>query len=162
VTSGECHLVRTADQPAGAGKYLHLCRGEQRGNVETRPRHACRPGGCRPSPGGGYLNVFRILAPGAKILHRYKVIWRIENTKPKKPKTATITALPRRGTILVREWQGTTHQVAVGDDGFLWNGRTYRSLSSIARAITGTNWNGPRFFGMREMNEKTPETRRDS
>ena len=46
------------------------------------------------------------------------------------------------------------------DEGFLWNGRTYRSLSGIARAITGTNWNGPRFFGMREMNGKTPERRR--
>jgi len=76
--------------------------------------------------------------------------------------TALTTALPRRGTILVREWQGTTHHVTVGDDGFLWNGRTYRSLSSIARTITGTNWNGPRFFGMREMNGKMPETRRDS
>ena len=76
--------------------------------------------------------------------------------------TALTTALPRRGTILVREWQGATHQVTVGDDGFLWNGRTYRSLSGIARAITGTNWNGPRFFGMREMNGKMPETRRDS
>lgn len=69
-------------------------------------------------------------------------------------------ALPRSGTILVREWQGTTHHVTVGDEGFLWNGRTYRSLSSIARAITGTNWNGPRFFGMREISSKTPETRR--
>ena len=68
--------------------------------------------------------------------------------------------LPRRGTILVREWQGTTHHVTVGDEGFLWNGRTYRSLSGIARAITGTNWNGPRFFGMREMNGKTRERRR--
>ena len=72
---------------------------------------------------------------------------------------AVTTALPRRGTILVRQWQGATHQVTVGDDGFQWNGRTYRSLSSIARAITGTNRNGPRFFGMREMNGKTPETR---
>jgi hypothetical protein len=70
-------------------------------------------------------------------------------------------SLPRGGTILVREWQGTTHHVTVGDDGFLWNGCTYRSLSGIARAITGTNWNGPRFFGMREMNGKLPETRRD-
>src|SRR3974390_1799040 len=76
--------------------------------------------------------------------------------------TALTTALPRRGTILVREWQGTTHHVTVADNGFQWNGRTYRSLSSIARAITGTNWNGPRFFGMREMNGKMPETRRDS
>jgi hypothetical protein len=67
--------------------------------------------------------------------------------------------LPRSGTILVREWQGTTHHVTVVDDGFLWDGRTYRSLSGIARAITGTNWNGPRFFGMREMNGKTRERR---
>ena len=43
------------------------------------------------------------------------------------------------------------------DEGFLWNGQTYRSLSGIARAITGTNWNGPRFFGMREMANKPPE-----
>ena len=61
------------------------------------------------------------------------------------------TPLPRAGTILVREWQGTTHHVTVVDDGFLWNGQTHRSLSSIARAITGTKWNGPRFFGMREV-----------
>jgi len=67
---------------------------------------------------------------------------------------AALTApLPRSGTILVREWQGTAHHVTVADDGFLWNGRTYRSLSGIARAITGTNWNGPRFFGMRAMND---------
>jgi len=75
--------------------------------------------------------------------------------------TALTATLPRRGTILVREWQGTTHHVTVGADGFLWNGCTYRSLSSIARAITGSNWNGPRFFGMREMNGKMLETRRD-
>jgi hypothetical protein len=74
--------------------------------------------------------------------------------------TALTAALPRSGTILVREWQGTAHHVTVGDEGFLWNGRTYRSLSGIARAITGTNWNGPRFFGMREMNDKTRERRR--
>jgi hypothetical protein len=74
--------------------------------------------------------------------------------------TALKAPLPRRGTILVREWQGTTHHVTVGDEDFLWNGRAYRSLSGIARAITGTNWNGPRFFGMREMNSKMPETRR--
>jgi len=52
------------------------------------------------------------------------------------------TPLPRTGTILVREWQGTTHHVTVTDDGFLWNGKPHRSLSSIARAITGTKWNG--------------------
>jgi hypothetical protein len=63
--------------------------------------------------------------------------------------------LPRAGTILVREWQGTTHHVTVTDDGFLWNGKPHRSLSSIARAITGTTWNGPRFFGLRDVKTKT-------
>jgi len=72
-------------------------------------------------------------------------------------KAAVLTVLlPRSGTILVREWQGTTHHVTVVDGGFLWNGKTYRSLSGIARAITGTSWNGPRFFGMRDANGKTP------
>jgi hypothetical protein len=68
--------------------------------------------------------------------------------------------LPRTGTILVREWQGTTHHVTVVNDGFLWNGQTHRSLSKIARAITGTKWNGPRFFGMRAP--KRHEARRGS
>jgi hypothetical protein len=58
--------------------------------------------------------------------------------------------LPRAGTILVREWRGTTHHVTLTDEGFLWNGKLHRSLSAIARAITGTTWNGPRFFGLRE------------
>ena len=56
----------------------------------------------------------------------------------------------RMGTILVREWQGTTHHVTVAADGFIWNGGNHSSLSGIARAITGTKWNGPRFFGLRE------------
>ena len=72
------------------------------------------------------------------------------------------TPLPRTGTILVREWQGTTHHVTVVNDGFVWNGQTHRSLSNIARAITGTKWNGPRFFGMREPKAKPRETRRGS
>ena len=61
--------------------------------------------------------------------------------------------LTRPGTILVREWQGTAHRVTVMADGFLWNGRAHNSLSGIARAITGTKWSGPRFFGMREPND---------
>jgi hypothetical protein len=59
----------------------------------------------------------------------------------------------RPGTILVREWQGTTHHVTVVADGFIWNGGSHSSLSGIARAITGTKWNGPRFFGLREAND---------
>jgi len=52
------------------------------------------------------------------------------------------------GTRLVREWNGRTHHVEVLNKGFRWNDRTYRSLSSIARAITGAHWSGPRFFGL--------------
>jgi hypothetical protein len=59
---------------------------------------------------------------------------------------------PRRlkpGTVLVREYQGERHTVTVVPDGYVWREATYASLSTIARAITGTAWNGPRFFGLR-------------
>jgi Protein of unknown function (DUF2924) len=59
---------------------------------------------------------------------------------------------PRRlktGTVLLREYQGERHTVTVVANGFVWREATYASLSTIARAITGTNWNGPRFFGLR-------------
>jgi hypothetical protein len=52
------------------------------------------------------------------------------------------------GTHLVREWNGRTYQVEVLDQGFRMDGRDYRSLTAIARRITGTNWSGPRFFGL--------------
>lgn len=70
-------------------------------------------------------------------------------------KTGEGGAMPlgRSGTILVREWQGTTHHVTVVADGYVWNGRTHSSLSGIAQAITGTKWNGPRFFGLREAKD---------
>jgi hypothetical protein len=56
---------------------------------------------------------------------------------------------PNSGTVLTREWKGQIHQVMVMDEGFGWNGKTYDSLSQVAYAITGTKWNGPRFFGLR-------------
>ena len=52
------------------------------------------------------------------------------------------------GARLLREWNGKTHQVEVVETGFLWNDAHYRSLSAIARAITGARWSGPRFFGL--------------
>ena len=55
------------------------------------------------------------------------------------------------GTVLVREYQGERHTVTVVRDGYLWREGTYASLSTIARAITGTTWNGPRFFGLRTV-----------
>ena len=53
------------------------------------------------------------------------------------------------GTQLIRQWQSTTHTVMVLDDGFALDGRTYKSLSAVAKAITGTNWNGYAFFGIK-------------
>jgi hypothetical protein len=55
----------------------------------------------------------------------------------------------KAGTVLVREYNGERHTVTVMPNGFLWQDTTYSSLSIIAQAITGTKWNGPRFFGLR-------------
>jgi len=52
------------------------------------------------------------------------------------------------GTRLIREWQGVTYEVTIEEKGYTWNGTRYRSLSHIAREITGTRWSGPRFFGL--------------
>ena len=62
------------------------------------------------------------------------------------------TQLHRRlksGTVLVREFEGARHTVTIVPDGYVWQEKTYASLTAIARIITGTNWNGPRFFGLR-------------
>jgi len=70
-----------------------------------------------------------------------------------RPGRKAMIADPRNpvvGTKLVREWDGAAHVVTVLRDGFDWQGRRYRSLSAIARAITGTRWNGYRFFGLRD------------
>jgi hypothetical protein len=56
----------------------------------------------------------------------------------------------RTGSMLVREWKGKLERVMILEEGFAWNGQTFGSLSQIARAMTGTNWNGHRFFGLRE------------
>jgi hypothetical protein len=59
------------------------------------------------------------------------------------------------GTVLVREWNRQSHRVMVLADGFAWNGQTYDSLTKVAFAITGTRWNGPRFFGLRDKQAKS-------
>jgi hypothetical protein len=54
------------------------------------------------------------------------------------------------GSVVVREYQGHVHAVTILPNGFSWQGETYPSLSTIAHKITGTSWNGPRFFGLRQ------------
>lgn len=62
-------------------------------------------------------------------------------------KARTVSLRP--GARLIREWNGETHEVLVVEDGFQWRGETWRSLSVIAREMTGTQWSGPRFFGLK-------------
>ena len=64
------------------------------------------------------------------------------------PDAATAALGPFSGTQLVREWNGRTYRVEVLPEGYRFDGKAYRSLSSIAKRITGTNWSGPRFFGL--------------
>lgn len=71
-----------------------------------------------------------------------------------KPVRKLDTRRPVIGTILIREWKGVEHCVTVRDDEFGYQGRPYKSLSSIARAITGTRWNGWAFFGLQNSRGK--------
>jgi hypothetical protein len=61
----------------------------------------------------------------------------------------------KSGALLVREWNGRIERVMVLDGGYAWNGGVYRSLSQVAKAITGTNWNGHRFFGLKDVRNGT-------
>jgi hypothetical protein len=79
--------------------------------------------------------------------------------RPKAP--PPIPPVPRSiglklGTLLAREFNGFMHRVTVIEGGFAWQGNTYKSLSEIARLITGTRWNGPRFFGLRDRGDSGP------
>jgi hypothetical protein len=60
------------------------------------------------------------------------------------------------GTRLIRQWRGETHEVALGESGFEYRGAGYRSLSEIARKITGTRWSGPAFFGLNDVKAIQP------
>ena len=66
----------------------------------------------------------------------------------------TPAPIVKPGTVLLRDWHGTQHQVLVGADGILFQGQSYRSLSQVARRITGARWSGPRFFGLRATRQE--------
>jgi hypothetical protein len=78
-----------------------------------------------------------------------------EGRKPETPYLASRRL--KLGSELVREHSGNHHRVMVMDEGFAWNGKTFTSLSAVARAITGTNWNGNRFFGLTERGNSSAE-----
>ena len=64
--------------------------------------------------------------------------------------SGSATPLLKPGTRLMRNWNGRSVSVTVSDDGFLFEDRCYKSLTAIAREVTGTSWSGPRFFGLKE------------
>jgi hypothetical protein len=68
--------------------------------------------------------------------------------REKRGASSDLSAALKTGTTLVRQWRGHTHAVLVRDDGFEYEGQPYRSLSVIAKRITGAHWSGPRFFGL--------------
>ena len=70
---------------------------------------------------------------------------------PLKPEPA---AAAQPGTVLMREWHGVTHEVRVLDRGVLYKRKRYRSLTAVAKLITGVHWNGPQFFGLRSRQEQ--------
>lgn len=94
-----------------------------------------------------------------QFLHRV-LIWQVQTSRlgevPKQvdrrlnrlANAKTKVSIARPGSHLVREWNGRTYQVQVTSDGFVMDGKTWRSLSAIAKHITGAHWSGPRFFGV--------------
>lgn len=78
---------------------------------------------------------------------------RIETGQDRAP-----TPVLKAGGRLLREWNGITHVIDVTPGGYLWQGQCHRSLSAIARAITGAQWSGPRFFGLKEAKAGTSKS----
>lgn len=73
-----------------------------------------------------------------------------EELRTKGEVSTTAGPAVKPGTRLIREWHGTTYEVWVLEEGYLWRGERHRSLSEIARTITGTRWSGPAFFGLND------------
>jgi hypothetical protein len=92
-------------------------------------------GGLRPSTARRLRTIVDELASGKK---------RIRNNYPG----------PRAGTRMVRQWRSKLHEVITLESGFMYDGQKYRSLSEIARAITGTRWSGPAFFGFKKRSSR--------
>ena len=78
----------------------------------------------------------------------------------KGPRSPQRSARFQAGTVLTRAWRGTSHTVVVQPDGFAFEGERYRSLSDIARRITGTHWNGTAFFGLRRNTTSVSKKKR--
>jgi hypothetical protein len=118
--------------------------------------------GRRPSPQLPRHLLFRVLAYRLQADHLGDLDGECQRLldRSESPEKAGQRAVGRRtaelrpGTVLGREWNGQMQRVAVLADSFAWNGNTYSSLTKVAFAITGTRWNGPKFFGLRDKPSK--------
>jgi site-specific DNA recombinase len=84
-----------------------------------------------------------------------RLLERVAEEREGRKKAPAPAIRARPGTVLIREWHGASHRVTVLADGALFRGKHYRSLSEVARQITGTRWSGPRFFGLRAPHGST-------
>jgi hypothetical protein len=99
------------------------------------------------------------LKPATK--RKLRVLARAQEHKKRAMPSPQLSTNLRPGTAIIKQWRGAQHVVTVLADGFQHQGKVYRSLSQLAREITGTRWNGPAFFGLRKGHGRTAEMRND-
>jgi hypothetical protein len=85
---------------------------------------------------------------------RRRLMQAANNPATSRPSPHHPSSRPRTGTVLVRDWGGVTHQVKVLEDGIVFRGKRYKSLSEVARVITGSRWSGPLFFGLKSTTKE--------
>lgn len=118
-------------------------------SAQLHQRWAPVTGSPLPKVSPGMLRLALAWELQAKALGGYSSRTRQRLDQLSRGKTSTRRTQP--GMRLVREWQGSVHVVTIGEDHVIrWNGREWSSLSEVARAITGTRWSGPAFFGLKQ------------
>jgi hypothetical protein len=154
----EAEPVRMNAGPSDASVVAQLTALQKMSVVELKQRWEALFGTPAPNNSRSYLEVRlgnriqELMLGGLSRDMRRVLDLLVKELEGKNTRKAIMTD-PRKpipGTRLLREWDGAEHSVTVLRDGFDWQGRKFKSLSAVARAITGTQWNGYRFFGLRE------------
>jgi hypothetical protein len=117
--------------------------------------------GSAPSPLLGTVFMTRAIAYriqervlGGLKLSTQRILDRLEGDGATNPNKFVPRRRARAGAVLIRQWRGVRHRVTVLDNDVVYRGRHYKSLSEVARAITGTHWSGPLFFGLKSRTEE--------